>query len=127
LLKRKEVDLLITKYDDKALKAQRMMTEAQQAMVAAHNECLSSVRALLREDQNGRDEGEEEQRACKESGQPETEDVTNEEQDQNNTIVDSPQQANETVDDNDHHHNATGHESPLPDQDDGALLSPSCS
>jgi hypothetical protein len=51
--------LLITMFDDEALKAQRIMTEVHQAMVTARNECLSSIRALLHEDQKGRDVEEE--------------------------------------------------------------------
>jgi hypothetical protein len=67
----------------------------------------------------------QEHHACQESAQPETEDVSSEEQDQNNTIIDPPQPVNDMENDNDQEHHDTGHESPVPIEDDGPPLLPS--
>jgi hypothetical protein len=44
---RKKVNKVIKKFDDEALKAQRMMTQAQQVLLTTHRECIYVIHEAL--------------------------------------------------------------------------------
>jgi hypothetical protein len=44
---RQKVNMVIKKFNDEALKAQRMMTQVQQALLKAYRECIYAIREAL--------------------------------------------------------------------------------
>jgi Mg2+ and Co2+ transporter CorA len=95
---RQKVNKVIKKFDDEALKVQRMMTQAQQVILTAHRECISAIRAMLTTNDIGQGVNNSVNTSPRPAKAPVVNDNANE---GSNTVQKIPQQEDEIANMND--------------------------